>query len=228
MGEFTIIFVGVVLALAADDLRETRSEAEEAEESLALVYADLVADSVEFAVVGGSARRHMEAAAWLVERWEDPGTDPDSAEMALSAFQTGRALQLNSSAYEGLRSSNRLRLIRSDSVRAAILQYYQFRQVAIREFNEGRLGRIETLLYEALPPHVRYLGGEDEGKMLPLQGSGMTLRTSFGEVTSDPFVQSEIVWTGRFSDFMCQILQEGEQEASSLMSLIRSEIDPDR
>jgi hypothetical protein len=226
-GEFTIIFVGVVLALAADDFRETRSEAEEAGESLALVYADLVADSLEFVDVGGSTRRHTEAAAWLVERWEDTETDPDSAVLALSAFQTGRNLQLNSSAYEGLLSSNRLRLIKSDSVRAAIVLYYQFRQVAIREFNEGRLSRLETLLYEALPPYVRYLGGEQGGTMLPFQENGMTLRTSFGEVTSDPLVHSEIIWTGRFADFMCQFLLEGEQEASRLMALIRSEIEPE-
>ena len=161
-GEFLIIFVGVVLALAADDLRETRSETEEAEESLALVLADLMADSADFASVGEAVDGHVEAAAWLVERWEDPGTDPDSAELALRAFVSGSALQLNSSAFEGLRNSNRLRLIRKDSVRAAILRYFQFQQVAIRDFNERRADRIKALIFEALPRHVHYLGGEQD------------------------------------------------------------------
>ena len=48
--EFFIIFIGVLLALAADDYRETQSERREARQSLFLVLADLTADSTEKAL----------------------------------------------------------------------------------------------------------------------------------------------------------------------------------
>ena len=48
VGEFSIVFLGVLLALAADGFRESRAESAEARASLELLLSDLAADSADF------------------------------------------------------------------------------------------------------------------------------------------------------------------------------------
>jgi hypothetical protein len=224
ISEFAVIFVGVALALAADDFRETQAERREARESLELVVADLLADSTDFASVRSTAETHAAAAAYLTERWSDVEVSEDSIQMALGEFSDRSTLQLSSSAFEGLRNSNRLRLVANDSIRAATARYYQNRQVVIRDFYNDVTKRREALVFEALAPHVRHSEGEAAGRMWPPREPRLTLRTSWEGLTRDPRVHSEIVWFGRFSDFLGQVMSLGEADAGSLMALIRADL----
>ena len=132
LSEALAIFIAVAVALAADDWRETRSEREEAIESL--VLADLQSDSVEFAEVEDEAGRQAAAAVWLIRNWDRQDNDLDSLETTLYAFSTGTRLQLSRAGFAGLQNANRLRLLESDSIRIGLQRYYQVTQISRSDF----------------------------------------------------------------------------------------------
>ena len=217
-GEFAVVFLGVALALVADDYRERRSETREVRETLRVVAADLHADSLEFVDVGERMTSHAEAADWLITRWDEE-LDPDSVVSALTAFSSRTALQLNSSAFQGLRNANRLHLLGSDTLRSELSDYYQKRHAALEDFNGVESQLRERLIFERLAPYVRNLPGAEDGLWPPVTPP-LELRTRWREAAEDPALHSEILWLGRNADYLVEFLADGEVRAGALRTLI--------
>lgn len=218
------ISLGVLLALAADDWRETRSDRQEARESLGVVLEDLRSDSILFARVGRIASRHTAAAAWMLENWDRIDSPTDSIEQAFYAFSSGERILMSRSAYGGLEASNQLRLLQNDSVRSGLLEYYQGLQVAIVTYDE--LFWSEGLeLLDLLAPYVRNPGGRDPGSIWPPEVDKVELRTDWPSITADARLHHQIVFVGRYVDFLSDLLASAEAEASRLISLVQIELD---
>ncbi|NNF12070.1 MAG: hypothetical protein HKN72_02535 [Gemmatimonadetes bacterium] len=221
--EALAIGLGVVLALAADDWRETRSDRREARESLGVVLEDLRADSSLFARAGRATARHTSAAAWILESWDRAAPPTDSIEEAFYAFSSGARVLMSRSAYDGLEASNHLRLLESDSVRAGLLDYYQERQGTLATYDD--LFWTEGLeLLDLLAPYVRNPGGRDRGSVWPPSADKVELRTDWGTIAADARLHHQIVVTGRYVDFLNDLLVSAEAEASRLIDLLHGEL----
>ena len=138
---------------------------------------------------------------------------------ALVAFSSRTALQLNSSAFQGLQNANRLHLLGSDTLRSALLYYYQMQHAALEDFNgvESRLR--ERLIFESLAPHVRNLPGAEDGLWPPVSPP-LELRSGWQEMAGDNAVHNEILWLGRNADYLVEILANSEELTGELRRLI--------
>jgi hypothetical protein len=217
------MFAGVLLALVADDWRETRSEREEARESLGVVLSDLRADSLEFAELGAVSRHWTERASWLIHSWDRVDQSVDSVELALFSFSEGGSLQVSRAGFDGLQSANRIRLLESDSLRDQLLEYYQVDQVATLARYETLVRRNERL-GELLAVHVRDPGGAAAGSMWPVEEQRVRLRHPWPEVATDHLLFQHLIKVGRGSDSLARRMAGGESSAGELRRLILSEL----
>ena len=217
------IFAGVLLALVADDWRETRSERREAGESLAVVMADLESDSAEYVKVETTARRWTAMAAWLLDDWDGAGRDRDSLEVALYTFSDGESLQLSRAGFDGLESANRLRLLRNDSLRTALLEYYQVAQRE-RQFRYETVVENNSRLSAALVPHVIHPAGAEPGSVWPPRERSLRLRRPWSAVAADPELHYAVVRLGRSVDYLADLMDTGDSLSSALRSAIAREL----
>ena len=219
--EFLAIVVGVVVALAADDWRETREERTDVRESLVLVLSDLRSDSTQLSNLVQTTRTWDQTSAWLINNWDRQDLERDSLEAGLFDYSAGYRLYLSRGAFEGLQDSNRLRLVDDDELRASLRRHYQV-----------RLPRLETLyldlrryflaVHESLVPYVRNVAGEDPESLYPPSESRVYLRRPWTEIAQDERLHNDIVWLGRFSGFIADpTIPDMVDETNSLMAEIR-------
>ena len=138
VAEFTVIVLGVLVALAADRWSQSRDEDELSREYAARLVTELEADSARLEQHRAAARSRSRDGVALVEAIR--GTAPDSTIMRLYFSCAGTALPHRGGAtYEELRSTGLLRLM-SEDVRAALFEHYGF--------VEGLLGRLDRVRRE--------------------------------------------------------------------------------
>jgi hypothetical protein len=150
--ELAVIFAGVTLGLLADDWRLARQELAEANDALALLERDLVVDSAELDAARGVLARHSEAAVWFQVHWKRDSADTDAAGRAFLAYLAIPQFTFPRSAFEGLRTNNRLSLIQPDFLRGAVIEYYD-RQAFIRRNHEEQTVPEKKRTVDALSPY---------------------------------------------------------------------------
>jgi hypothetical protein len=184
VSEAVVIFAGVGLALLADDWRETRGDRDEAMRSLELIERDLERDSAQIAEGIAEMSSDAEASRWLLAHWE--GVDPDSSSLfgQLVALRASARPAFSRAGFEGLRASNGIRLLRNDALRDSLLYYYEVTQPQFTEYYFEVVWPRRGLVNEALAPHLRTFRLAD--------GGGLTLRTSWSEITADPAVEHHL------------------------------------
>ena len=223
LGESLAIFAGVVLALAADDWRETRLERAEATASLRLMLEDLTADTATFRRRASTAWGLTQSASWLTAHWNNAGQHPDSMRLALDRFNGGSGGFVRRGAYEGLVGSNGLRLIEGDTLRSAISDYYQNTQPAAEFWWDAALGGFEEIR-QGLGRYVTYPGGPEPGRMWPAS-QGVALRNSWSSVAADTDLQTQLLLYGRNFDFAGGNFERGRDAAVSLLDMIRNVVE---
>ena len=122
--EFTVIVVGVLVALAADDWRQGAEERESAEAATALLIEDLRRDSVELARVVGyrpGTRPHMGRLLMYTDRSDFPR---DSAEFAMRRLLLSTPYNPVRSTFDLLIDQDRLRHIGDLGIQSGIVRYY--------------------------------------------------------------------------------------------------------
>jgi hypothetical protein len=162
-GEFVVIVVGVLVALAVDrwsqDLEDRRME----QEYLRRVEADLLADSamlasrLQIATTGVERARAMRAAT---DTLSDLYT-PSGAEVLEVVGGPGFPPEAASSTFDELMSTGNLILLRNATVRVALLEYYRQAEASTANaqivMTRGR-DELMDLAYDAgvmLPPETR-------------------------------------------------------------------------
>lgn len=224
LAEFLVISAGVLMALAADDWRQDRALAREAQEIIELLVDDLAADSLQYVAVGRASTRQASAAAWLIEGWDRTDHSPDSVESALYEFSVGSRFKPRRSAYEGLRDVNRLRLVSNASLRAAITSYYQGFQSEVFRYDSESTSFTYDLNDRILHPHVRHLGGERPGVLWPPRERRVELRRPWVQTSQDTQLHARLVWLGRFEQYLADLCKQGEEETGRLLAELRASV----
>lgn len=136
LAEFVAIFAGVSLSLVADDWRQDREDRTRELQMLAEVAEDLAQDSVELASSLRSMRSWDVASLWANRSAERTSVPPDSILIVIRGFGLLSFYQPVTSGYTGLKASGLLPLIRDESLRRDIIDYFEVQQPLIQQLFE--------------------------------------------------------------------------------------------
>lgn len=158
--ELVVIVVGVLIALAVDDLRERRADHVLARHLLESVAADLRADVAELESVLQDARSVQEASDRILIAVGRPGSDGaatrDPSELApdVAILVGGVDFDLSDVAYREMTSTGSSQVLPND-LRREIAQYYWLVQsfnITYSDFGEHRIGLQRALIRLGVAP----------------------------------------------------------------------------
>lgn len=211
-----VIFLGVLVALVADDWRGNRAEREEAQASLQVITADLARDSLTLEEVSESARQHELSAGWLFNHWDGATPPSDSLGDALLALHDAPLLSFSRAGYDGLRAANRLDLLEDDELRAMLTSYYEVDQPLVRAYYEIVYERREGLLL-ALAPHVAF-------RTYPPEPASLGLRGTWGELNADFSLHTRLRRYGGSQTSVALQVDALQERMGALRELVRSSV----
>ena len=132
--EFLIIVVGVSVSLAAERWRQGNQDRETERALLSGLQNDLESEAQDLANLATRARNWDRAVQWVNLNEDRSDAPPDSVATIMQSFGTITFYQPVRAAYtEGI-SSGGLSLILEDSLRAAVVNYYEVRQPYMVQF----------------------------------------------------------------------------------------------
>ena len=165
IGEFFVIVLGVLAALAVDSWRDRQQEAALGQAYLGGLLRDLSADSALFASTGENLRRKQASLDVLLEvSWGSVDIGPDSAGLLLlpSAVLGWRMPGPQVAAYEELESTGAFRLISDPDLRSQIVLYYEDWERQLERLDRHR-STYPNAIYALAPPAV-LKGGDPVGR----------------------------------------------------------------
>ncbi len=143
LAEFVLIVVGVLAALAVDEYRTTSEERTQERlylEGLAQDFERTAEDIGSVGAVYQQARRYGEAVLPVLR--SDASVPLDTAAFLVAVYEITRTPEpaISRATYEDMLSTGSLRLLRTDSVRQAVVDYYESIERIIRptDYNVDR------------------------------------------------------------------------------------------
>jgi len=187
--EFIAIFAGVTLSLFADDYRDSRADRSRERAGLQLILTDLEADTSEIRTVARFSGLRDRAAARFLRLVETP-SQPDSVGLVLRQFIRGAGHSFQSSGFVSLRDADRLSLITNDTLRSALVEYFDEGQVELDQSVAMEQDRRDRLL-AAMAKHVRWPRPRTSESTWPFEDGPVVLTSSWDAARSD----GEFIWT---------------------------------
>lgn len=126
LGELAIVFLGVLIALWADQAMQGRQEAAMAASYLERLRADVLADVGALRFSSDQARNRL-AISRQVDAWlQDPDASPDPGSLVINAHYAGVTFSPTISRFtiEELKSTGDLRLLKNPALKRQIADYY--------------------------------------------------------------------------------------------------------
>ena len=201
LGEFTVIFVSIVLALVADDWRESRSEREEGLDALELILADLESDARGYQHFQERLGEQAQSAADLLQHAEH-GSAPGEIVASYGGVVLYYNFEVGAAAYRGLAGSGGLRLIASDTVVAALASYYDG-SVAYMEGLRLTMERDADAVALAGQRHfLRLPVRDEEGNFAVERGWGFRLASTPAEIQADRAFLSSVGAAGASANWL--------------------------
>lgn len=157
--EFLVIFASVVLALVADDWRQSRNERAAAEQALQLVLLDLREDYHALEIYQRRLQGQDSAAGRFLDLLDEGAAAEELATTVWDALNVWN-YRPSYSAYRGLVQSGQLGLIREETLREAVIRYHD---EDIPYLDDLRTGVVESADRAALLAgrHFRRVPGPD-------------------------------------------------------------------
>lgn len=209
--EFLAIFAGVTLGLLADDWRQRRDDAREAGEALALIHDDLVADSLLMHDMRGHLENHKLATHWLQQHWHDPFVELDSIGQVFRTYLFVNEPKVRRTAYESLKDGRRLALIRDDSLRILILDYYENAQTEMRFYADYHYRNRQAFFEGAFMDHALVRPGGEQGEVIPVAPGPFELTSSWTEIAADNRVYNQATYMGMAADLAVQYIDQAQE-----------------
>lgn len=122
--EFLVVFLSVVLALVANDWRQSQIDHRSERQALTLMLRELHQDSAELSYYRSRLLRQDSAAAWLVTHVDRSDVPADSVRRAAVRATTYFNYRPTFPTYDGLKSSGRLTLIRETRLHDAVVSFF--------------------------------------------------------------------------------------------------------
>lgn len=217
LAEFGVIFLGITLSLMADDWRLARVDRETERQSLQEILADLEAEALNLETFRSEAAQHDRDAAWLYPRFGEPRADVDEVLARIRSLHDAIGFEAPSAAYEGVRSTGRLGLIRNDMLRRDLVEYYEEVQPDLLGLHEA-YGDIWFALTEALAADLEYAPNGDTF----LGGRGFRLTRPWADVPTDPMLRFRLSTLGVLAAVLSNRAEIVLERNTALQSSIRA------
>jgi len=139
VAELVVVFVGVALAFAVENLREDLNERTIGDEYLAGFAEDLAADLVMLETQIQARRDQLANASVVLEFFEGRAIDPQAFFERYYVSMLALGTQPNRVTIQEVLSSGSLRLIREDEIRSSLLRLYgTYDRIAVLEEHMAR------------------------------------------------------------------------------------------
>jgi len=125
ISELLIVVAGVLIALAADDWRQTRELRLAEQGAFSRLASDMQADVREFEGNRMRTRRGYEAAIWLMERRYGPAPPLDSLSAKITDFTACSSFSPTIAEYTALKSSGTISNLRDADFRERMVNHYE-------------------------------------------------------------------------------------------------------
>lgn len=214
--EFGVIFLGITLSLMADDWRLARVDRETERQSLQEVLADLEAEALNLETFRSEAAQHDRDAAWLYPRFGEPRTEVDEVLTRIRSLHGAIGFEAPSAAYEGIRSTGRLGLIRNDTLRRDLVEYYEEVQPDLLGLHEA-YDDVWFAFTEALAADLEYSPNGDTF----LGGRGFRLTRPWTDVPTDPMLHFRLSTLGVLASVLSDRAKSVLGRNTALQSSIR-------
>jgi len=173
-------------------------------------------------------REWADATAWLLLQWDRNDVPSDSVARAFDVLTQGESLRLSNVGFDGLRDANRLRFVPDADLVNRLRDYYQIRQPQV-EASFARTIELVDELPRLAAPYVVY--GSDETartRWQALASAGVRLRRPWPEISDDPVLHQSLLWFGRWTGYVVQLLEESEVSVGETLDEVRSARDAAR
>jgi len=218
-GELIVVVIGVLIALWVDNVNETRRDSVQEAAYLNGILVDLRSDEIDLIDRRVTAMRGMEVADRLLELRRDPGSTA-SAESLKTWFVYAAFVdnfQVLDHTYREILGAGGLSLIRDDSLRRQVSDYY--RSIESAEFFTEYYKGEETDYWDIL---ARILDPDDfEGILRGDDGAGLLVPNRLiGQLRTDPEIINAILmnrhWTALRLDITGRRLAGNKDLAEAL------------
>jgi hypothetical protein len=189
-GEFSVIVVGVLTALAADSWMEMRDEAARVRAAIPLLIRDLEADSVRMSATARFVLPHDTVFATLMMTPPEADLPVDSvAGLVQRLWQGSGDFSPSRSIYESLLQTDGVRHIGHLELQAALAGYYQEGQADVSLWSDHYIEQV-TRLIDLSGRHVVMTPSTLEEGLRVQRAIPKTLGTSWSDVRKD----DEFMW----------------------------------
>lgn len=228
IAELLVVFVGVVLALLADGIRQAASEKSEARDALTLLLVDLDEDIAEYERAAYTASEIERWTTWLLANWDESSVSNDSLQSALSYFtesmRTILVIDLNRATYTSLENANRIRLLRPAALRNDIVAYYQVVQSSVSKTAQEMDELWVRLSLEELPEHIEIPYVADAGIAGWSRDNPVRVRTSWEVIKSDAKLHSLLFHIRRNAEYYRRRTELSQQLSEELRASIHAQL----
>ena len=192
LGEFTIIVLGVLVALAAESWRQDREDARSARSAISLLVEDLRTDSTRLAGVLRPGPRRDTASARLLYNASNPTFSSDSAAFLLVDLLAGSDVYAPRRAtFESLLQNDGVRHIGTPDLQARLVRYYQETQADVAAWLE--LWKQQYQAYtDQLAKHASPTPATMEEALGVWRRTTVTVETPWPELAADRELMSRI------------------------------------
>jgi hypothetical protein len=216
LGEFAIIVIGVLVALAAENWLQDREDGERARAAIVLLLEDLRADSTSLSQALAPGARRDTLAAQL---FSDPDLSGDSALMLLRALFNSANYLPTRSTFESLLQSDGVRHIGDTELQVALVRYYQETQANVSVWNQWYLDQY-FLFIERLSRHISPSPASLEEALQVRTAQPLELRTPWPEVRDDNELMTQIWYARNFEQALDLRLLEALETNADLSRLL--------
>ncbi len=219
LGEFGIVVVGVLAALAADSWLAEQDEIERSRSAVALLVADLETDSMRMAQVARFALPHDSVSATIFATPREADLPSDSVARLLLRLMSGGAFVATNSTYEALIQTDGVRHIGGSDLQFAIVRYYREQQAEVTSWHNQWSVRYDRF-QELVGRHISPAPNSFEEGMEPWNTIPLRVTTSWDELRSDSELMTQIWAVGAYEEVLGRVIRDAQAANTNLRALL--------
>ncbi|SVC17267.1 uncharacterized protein METZ01_LOCUS270121 [marine metagenome] len=224
--EFLIIVAGVSISLAAERWRQATEDREAEQTLLSGLEVDLESDAGELEALARNARNWDRTAQWVSLNEDRSDVPTDSVALMFQPFGVTSFYQPVRAAYSGAIGSGGISLILEDSLRMAVINYYEVRQPWILQFFNLVFDNWRKW-YDISAPYLNWgIQPSDTTMFAAIRSSNPPeLRESWTTISSDAAFMGHIDITGMLGGNASLRIDQALAENRALRERIRAQLE---
>jgi len=227
LGELSLIFIGVLLALAADDWRERQQQAESGRAALRAMLADLAADSAALVGVVSSYAADDTSGARLLANLSNERFPSDSVEAYLAPFYQGTPYAPSRAGFTIAVQTGALQFIDNEELRLQLVSYFEQSNAVFSQNFEEVLEEVAQL-HELLKPYLRIAIPSSVVAAWPPPERARRVQAPWNVLRTDNALTVQLLEYAAYAGYFAAVAQGRLNENQALQRAIKAELETSR